>query len=93
MNEARPIPVDYQAYINSNAWKTKRYAYGITFGWKCQRCGIPHPQDRNLLHLHHKTYARLGHERIEDVELICVDCHSKEHFAKRLARTGLKIAQ
>lgn len=27
------------------------------------------------LHLHHKTYERLENELIDDLELVCPDCH------------------
>lgn len=31
---------------------------------------------RGDLHLHHKTYERLGCERDDDVELLCTNCHA-----------------
>lgn len=47
----------------------------------CERC----PSDMNEktvreLHVHHKTYERLGEERIEDIEILCRECHDKGHL-------------
>lgn len=30
--------------------------------------------------VHHKTYERLGEERMEDLELLCSPCHNVEHY-------------
>lgn len=47
----------------------------------CERC----PEDANEkitdeLHVHHRTYERLGEERLDDVEILCEACHDKEHL-------------
>jgi hypothetical protein len=47
----------------------------------CERC----PDGANKraaseLHLHHRTYERLGKERLEDVEILCRECHDKIHL-------------
>jgi len=47
----------------------------------CERC----PVDSNEkaagdLHVHHRTYERLGEERIEDMEILCRGCHDKVHL-------------
>jgi hypothetical protein len=34
----------------------------------------------NGLHVHHRTYQRLGEERFEDVEILCRGCHDKVHL-------------
>lgn len=31
------------------------------------------------LQVHHITYARFGHERLEDLVTLCEDCHKKTH--------------
>jgi 5-methylcytosine-specific restriction endonuclease McrA len=50
----------------------------------CNRCLI----SAGTLHVHHLTYERLGKESVEDVEIVCRDCHHKEHetTADRRAR-------
>lgn len=30
-------------------------------------------------HVHHKTYARIGNEYDEDLELLCMFCHDRKH--------------
>jgi 5-methylcytosine-specific restriction endonuclease McrA len=49
---------------------------------ECERC----PPRKNSedgsgveLHVHHLTYERLGRELIEDVQIICRECHDREH--------------
>ena len=43
------------------------------------------------LELHHKTYERLGRERIDDLELLCSSCHKeadRERASKWAARSS-----
>lgn len=35
------------------------------------------------IHIHHKTYARVGRERMEDLEVLCEACHFAEHGISR----------
>ena len=80
-------PSKYYEYIQSEAWKRKRrsffssklyntYPTGKRAGkFVCYHCGV----DGNL-HLHHRTYKRLGCELINvDLIPLCVECHSKVH--------------
>jgi hypothetical protein len=69
--------VNYYEYIQSDIWREKRNAYGSIIGWKCEKCG--RTPARKFLHLHHKTYERLGHEKAEDVIMVCCFCHSDTH--------------
>lgn len=53
----------------------------------CERC----PKDTNKklpneLHVHHLTYERLGNELIEDVEIVCRECHDKIHLRDPISR-------
>ena len=77
----------YYDYIKSEAWQRKRTKFFSSKMWKtypkglkagkfvCYCCGS---DDR--LDLHHRTYKRLGRERI-NVDLICVcrNCHNGAH--------------
>jgi 5-methylcytosine-specific restriction endonuclease McrA len=49
---------------------------------ECERCP-PQPNSEGEgdveLHVHHLTYERLGRELIEDVQIICRECHDREH--------------
>jgi len=66
----------YRTYIKSKEWKKLRLdIYKIRKG-VCERCG------HNLnfeFHLHHKIYDNLFNEKLEDLEILCLYCHLKEH--------------
>lgn len=47
--------------------------------------------DYSKLHLHHKTYERLGHERIEDLSWLCVGCHTAVHVLARRGDLGIDL--
>lgn len=66
---------DYNNYINSPEWKTVREDAFLLHGRFCAKCG-----SKNRLHVHHKTYKRFTHERV-DIDLIplCESCHDKCH--------------
>lgn len=70
--------VDYHAYMHSAAWKRKRQAVHERSGRTCERCGA----SGRRLEVHHKTYARLGHERMSDLIDLCEDCHDYVHGRK-----------
>ncbi len=66
---------DYGRYMQSAAWERKRRqvlerASGKCERWRCQR----EPTE-----VHHKTYKRLGDERLTDLEAVCWHCHTDEH--------------
>lgn len=42
------------------------------------RCQICNANDRQL-DVHHRTYERLGREQIEDLTVLCHDCHDRHH--------------
>ena len=50
----------------------------IKHGKKCALCPRTHE-----LNVHHLNYERLGHERVEDVIVLCVRCHNDLHYALR----------
>lgn len=65
----------YSAYIASPAWRQKRLDLFAKVGRKCSRCG----DDKNKIQVHHKTYQRVGRERLSDLEPLCELCHSLHH--------------
>src|SRR5262245_38656430 len=73
-HKKRRRPVDYKAYINSAEWKEKRRLVFRKQGRKCTDCG-----KTSELQVHHKTYERLGHERLSDLEVLCRQCHANCH--------------
>jgi DNA-directed RNA polymerase subunit RPC12/RpoP len=81
MNERESQPPSYSAYLKSAAWKKFKASIFSTRGHRCERCGF----DRMMLHLHHKTYVRLGREQPEDVKILCVSCHDLEDNERRIS--------
>jgi len=65
----------YYAYLSSSAWQRKRVVVLNRAGYRCERC----TSDAQPLHVHHKTYERLGDELPEDLTVLCKKCHEKEH--------------
>lgn len=72
------IPKSYAAYIASPAWDGKRREALRYHGNRCNRCGA----SRCVLQVHHISYARLGREKMTDLEVLCVGCHGIEHEGK-----------
>jgi hypothetical protein len=61
---------DYQQYLASREWALKREAVRKRAGNKCERC-----RAAKMDAVHHKTYANVGHEPLEDLQAICNPCH------------------
>ena len=70
-------------FYNSTAWLKCRDAYSTSKHGICERCGMPGEE------VHHKIY--LSPDNINDpyitlgwdnLELLCMSCHSKEHMSK-----------
>jgi hypothetical protein len=67
--------VNYYEYIASPQWKRKADAAKERAGYRCQVCN--HGQDEGArLEAHHRTYENLGHERPEDITVLCDNCHT-----------------
>lgn len=65
----------YRAYLLSPAWRTLcRQVRKRDRGFCCgchRRC--------RSMHVHHLTYQRLGHEELDDLQLLCAPCHKRMH--------------
>lgn len=48
------------------------------YNYTCQKCNLRTGNTYNLC-VHHKTYERLGQEKIEDLQLLCRKCHDELH--------------
>jgi hypothetical protein len=70
---------NYEEYLKSDHWQDIRRRWRETYGYRCP-CG-----STLFLHLHHKTYKRLGKEELEDLIYLCRSCHHKEHRKKKPA--------
>lgn len=62
----------YAAYLRSSAWKQKRSQRLELDGYVCQKC------EDVASEAHHLTYENFGHERMEDLQSLCKDCHRTE---------------
>lgn len=64
----------YNAYLRSQEWAKRRKAALKRAGHRCQVC------NRTLdLCVHHRTYARFGHEDPSDLTVLCACCHNLFH--------------
>lgn len=66
---------EYEPYLDSDAWDTKRKQRLALDGHKCSRC----QRDNVKLDVHHITYERIGRERMTDLISLCRRCHRREH--------------
>jgi 5-methylcytosine-specific restriction endonuclease McrA len=64
----------YLAHLNSEAWRLIRRLVIERDGRRCLVCNSPAE-----LEAHHRTYERLGHERLDDLATLCRDCHELFH--------------
>lgn len=53
-------------------------------GKQCERCGFA---IHEILEIHHKNRNR-SDNRLENLELVCPNCHAKEHVLKGKTRRG-----
>jgi HNH endonuclease len=66
-------PDEYTSYMASKKWAEKRSQKLREAGYCCQRCGLS--QYSVDLQVHHFTYKNLGHEPMEDLQVVCPECH------------------
>lgn len=66
----------YTDYLRTDHWKNLRKQIIEKYGGECQRCHDIVGESGNV---HHKTYKRLGHERLTDLTLYCNKCHKILH--------------
>ena len=82
---------DYHEHLASDVWQRTRKAVLRRAGYRCERCHRAVPLD-----VHHTTYARFGHEEMDDLRALCRDCHwwadlvrkMRAGFARWAARVG-----
>lgn len=65
---------DYNDYLKSDAWKTKRRLVFARSGGKCEGCGTA-----SATQVHHLTYAHAKQEFLFELVAICDACHSRLH--------------
>jgi len=71
----------YQQYLKSGHWTDlkRRFKASKLYRGCCECC-----ENRNVpLHVHHKTYKRLGSEKLNDLVTVCAPCHTEIHQMHR----------
>ncbi|MEI8374629.1 MAG: HNH endonuclease [Planctomycetota bacterium] len=76
---------EYSQYLNTPEWGCRRMLRLSLDKQTCQDCGEP------ASHVHHLTYERLGHEKLEDLISLCKRCHSIRHGAQILPTEAARI--
>lgn len=78
---------EYIKYIQSTRWRKKRDQFmKSNLPKDCFVCGVR----SSSMDLHHRTYKRLGNEKLTDLVLVCRSCHGKIHeYAKLHPNKGL----
>jgi uncharacterized protein with PIN domain len=77
INFAKGIP--YKTYLKTEHWRELRADASTKAGHRCQVCN-----KKGLIDVHHRTYERLGAEKLEDVIVLCRECHSIFHSNGKL---------
>lgn len=73
VEELRQMP--YGDYLQTPEWFHLRRLVLERAGRACERCGKTECE----WNVHHLTYERRGHERLEDLVLLCRHCHETAH--------------
>ncbi len=68
----------YRDYLRSPEWRQKRQAAIAAAGGRCQYCNTT-----TNLEVHHRTYARIFHEELSDLTVMCDPCHAVLSLAPR----------
>lgn len=76
---------DYEVYLQSKEWESRKKEYYSRHGCKCDICG-----SGSHIQLHHLNYKRLGYENDSDLIGLCTECHMLLHAYKDqyLSRIG-----
>ncbi|MHC4181118.1 MAG: hypothetical protein ACYSWU_26775 [Planctomycetota bacterium] len=69
------VALPYSEYLKTHHWQRCRKRALKIAGWRCQVCNASDCE----LHVHHRTYERLGKEWETDVVCLCESCHSLFH--------------
>ena len=65
---------DYHTYLLSDKWKAVRIKKLNKCNNRCEGC-----QSKEKLHIHHLTYRRIFDEHLDDLMVLCDECHIKAH--------------
>jgi hypothetical protein len=80
--------LEYKYYLNTDHWQKVRAAMILLSEARCKLCSDQNwdrflcyyaSDNQKRLHIHHLHYKNIGHERYEDLTLLCHEHHEKEH--------------
>lgn len=77
--ELRAMP--YLDYLKTQEWIRRRIVKLQIAEYRCQLCN-----SSESLQVHHRTYERLGCEKMGDLLVLCRACHAHFHERLRLAK-------
>jgi hypothetical protein len=84
--------IKYEEYITSMDWINRCRRFFGDAPW-CARRDCRRRYREGNVQIHHRTYERLGHERIEDLVPLCDEHHGEAHrSAERLEEQGMAPA-
>jgi 5-methylcytosine-specific restriction endonuclease McrA len=66
--------MEYLEYLTTDHWKQVALEAKQRANWQCALCA-----SSSSLHVHHRTYARVGREQPADLVVLCWSCHAKFH--------------
>ena len=66
--------LDYNEYLLTDHWQENRTREIDNCGGRCRLCNY-----EGNLHVHHRTYERIGAELPDDVIALCGECHAIFH--------------
>lgn len=79
----------YKEYLLTTHWRNlKEKMYKSKYKYECYSCKC-----KTKLELHHKTYKRIGNERLNDMIWLCRDCHEATHKVNKQGTQLWKCAK
>ncbi len=77
--------ITYREYLETDHWKDLRRQYWASrlHNGSCYACA-----SKVGLQCHHKSYRRIGNEKLHDLCLLCDDCHGRTHEIDRTRKNG-----
>jgi replicative DNA helicase len=86
IEELKTMP--YEEYLKTPEWAEKRANALQRADHRCQICNSPHS-----LHVHHRTYENRGDEQLENLTVLCDDCHMLYHHKDSISHHILSVQE
>jgi 5-methylcytosine-specific restriction endonuclease McrA len=67
---------DYQSYLSSGQWWSKRQAVLQRAKGRCELCAVANEP----LQVHHLSYGDRGQETLDELVALCPTCHERVHY-------------